>query len=132
MFREFQNLFLFFWYSSGTSTLVITLCSLRILVNHCFLGVGKVLFFQCSHARSISEGIFRQDYDVCLVSISLAMASLSEQSIVVGGGLAGMSAADTVLENGVSMLLLDNSSFLRWQFNEGNWRNQRSEHKNVA
>ena len=66
-----------------------------------------------TYARSISEGIFRQDYDACLVSISFEMASLSDQSIVVGGGLAGMSAADTVLENGVSVLLLDNSFFLR-------------------
>ena len=82
--------------------------------------------------RSISEGVFRQDVDACFVSVSLAMASLSDQSIVVGGGLAGMSAADTVLENGVSVVLLDNSFFLRWHFNEGNKWNKRSEHKHTA
>ena len=42
---EFQFFFFFVWYSSGTSTLVIILCSLRTIVNHCLLGVGKVLFF---------------------------------------------------------------------------------------
>ena len=55
-----------------------------------------------TYARLISEGIFRQDYDACLVSISLAMMSLSDQSVVVGGGFDGMSAANKVL------LLLDN------------------------
>jgi len=34
-----------------------------------------------------------------------------EQAIVVGGGLAGMSAANTVLENGGKVILLDKSSF---------------------
>jgi flavocytochrome c len=34
-----------------------------------------------------------------------------EQAIVVGGGLAGMSAANTVLENGGKVVLLDKSSF---------------------
>merc|ERR1719434_678628 len=34
-------------------------------------------------------------------------ASKSDQAIVVGGGLAGMSAANTVLENGGSVVLLD-------------------------
>ena len=43
--------------------------------------------------------------------VSVAMASLSDQSIVVGGGLAGMSAANTVPENGGSVLLLDKSFF---------------------
>eukprot|EP00421_Protoceratium_reticulatum_P018281 CAMPEP_0168389826 /NCGR_PEP_ID=MMETSP0228-20121227/17160_1 /TAXON_ID=133427 /ORGANISM="Protoceratium reticulatum, Strain CCCM 535 (=CCMP 1889)" /LENGTH=97 /DNA_ID=CAMNT_0008403103 /DNA_START=77 /DNA_END=367 /DNA_ORIENTATION=- len=33
------------------------------------------------------------------------------QAIVVGGGLAGMSAANTVLENGGKVVLLDKSSF---------------------
>ena len=37
--------------------------------------------------------------------------SKSDQATVVGGGLAGMSAADTVVENGGSEVLLDKSSF---------------------
>ena len=35
-----------------------------------------------------------------MASVSVEMASSSDQSIVVGGGQAGMSAANTVLENG--------------------------------
>jgi len=35
----------------------------------------------------------------------------SDQAIVVGGGLAGMSAANTVLENGGRVVLIDKSSF---------------------
>lgn len=35
----------------------------------------------------------------------------TKQAIVVGGGLAGMSAANTVLENGGNVVLLDKSSF---------------------
>jgi len=35
----------------------------------------------------------------------------TDQAIVVGGGLAGMSAANTVLENGGKVILLDKSSF---------------------
>jgi len=35
----------------------------------------------------------------------------SDQAIVVGGGLAGMSAANTILENGGRVVLLDKSSF---------------------
>merc|ERR1719315_238880 len=35
----------------------------------------------------------------------------ANQAIVVGGGLAGMSAANTVLENGGRVVLLDKSSF---------------------
>eukprot|EP00421_Protoceratium_reticulatum_P015037 CAMPEP_0168394058 /NCGR_PEP_ID=MMETSP0228-20121227/19335_1 /TAXON_ID=133427 /ORGANISM="Protoceratium reticulatum, Strain CCCM 535 (=CCMP 1889)" /LENGTH=68 /DNA_ID=CAMNT_0008407453 /DNA_START=62 /DNA_END=265 /DNA_ORIENTATION=- len=35
----------------------------------------------------------------------------SDLAIVVGGGLAGMSAANTVLENGGKVVLLDKSSF---------------------
>jgi len=35
----------------------------------------------------------------------------ADQAIVVGGGLAGMSAANTVLENGGRVVLLDKSSF---------------------
>eukprot|EP00421_Protoceratium_reticulatum_P017406 CAMPEP_0168382922 /NCGR_PEP_ID=MMETSP0228-20121227/13638_1 /TAXON_ID=133427 /ORGANISM="Protoceratium reticulatum, Strain CCCM 535 (=CCMP 1889)" /LENGTH=40 /DNA_ID= /DNA_START= /DNA_END= /DNA_ORIENTATION= len=34
----------------------------------------------------------------------------ADQAIVVGGGLAGMSAANTVLENGGKVVLLDKSS----------------------
>ena len=42
-----------------------------------------------------------------------AMAAVfpANQVIVVGGGLAGMSAANTVVENGGRTLLLDKSSF---------------------
>ena len=39
------------------------------------------------------------------------MASVSDQAIVVGGGLAGMSAANTILENGGRVVLLHKSSF---------------------
>ena len=42
--------------------------------------------------------LIAEDVDACLVSILAAMTSLSDQAIVVGGGLAGMSAANTVLE----------------------------------
>ena len=35
-----------------------------------------------------------------------------QKVIVVGGGLAGLSAAHTVLENGGAVLLLDKSAFL--------------------
>jgi succinate dehydrogenase/fumarate reductase flavoprotein subunit len=35
----------------------------------------------------------------------------TQQAIVVGGGLAGMSAANTVMENGGKVVLLDKSSF---------------------
>ncbi len=35
----------------------------------------------------------------------------SNQGIVVGGGLAGMSAANTLLENGARVVLVDKSSF---------------------
>ena len=37
------------------------------------------------------------------------MASVSGQAVVVGGGLAGMSAANTILENGGRVVLLDKS-----------------------
>ena len=47
-----------------------------------------------------------EDFDACLVSILAAMSSLPDKSIVVGGGLAGMSAANTVLEIGGSASLL--------------------------
>ena len=48
-----------------------------------------------------------QDFVACLASILATMASLPDQSIVVGGGLAGMSTANTVLEDGDSASLLD-------------------------
>ena len=51
--------------------------------------------------------LIAQDFDACLASILAAMASPSDQSIVVGGGLAGMSAANTVLGNGGGVFLLD-------------------------
>eukprot|EP00445_Apocalathium_hangoei_P048043 CAMPEP_0203998278 /NCGR_PEP_ID=MMETSP0360-20130528/13960_1 /ASSEMBLY_ACC=CAM_ASM_000342 /TAXON_ID=268821 /ORGANISM="Scrippsiella Hangoei, Strain SHTV-5" /LENGTH=58 /DNA_ID=CAMNT_0050939331 /DNA_START=56 /DNA_END=229 /DNA_ORIENTATION=+ len=35
----------------------------------------------------------------------------SNQGIVLGGGLAGVSAANTLLENGARVVLLDKSSF---------------------
>mmetsp|Transcript_17003 Transcript_17003/g.25434 ORF Transcript_17003/g.25434 Transcript_17003/m.25434 type:complete len:510 (+) Transcript_17003:55-1584(+) len=41
----------------------------------------------------------------------MAMVFPANQAIVVGGGLAGMSAANTVLENGGKVVLLDKSSF---------------------
>ena len=42
--------------------------------------------------------LIAKDFDPCLASILAAMASPSDPSIVVGGGLARMSAANTVLE----------------------------------
>lgn len=36
---------------------------------------------------------------------------MADQVIIVGGGLAGMSAAHTVLEHGGRVLLLDKSAF---------------------
>merc|ERR1712056_13185 len=44
-------------------------------------------------------------------STSLKALAQGSQAIVVGGGLAGMSAANTVLENGGKVVLLDKSSF---------------------
>eukprot|EP00413_Alexandrium_margalefii_P020641 CAMPEP_0204534024 /NCGR_PEP_ID=MMETSP0661-20131031/12629_1 /ASSEMBLY_ACC=CAM_ASM_000606 /TAXON_ID=109239 /ORGANISM="Alexandrium margalefi, Strain AMGDE01CS-322" /LENGTH=507 /DNA_ID=CAMNT_0051540451 /DNA_START=68 /DNA_END=1591 /DNA_ORIENTATION=- len=41
----------------------------------------------------------------------MAMVFPANQAIVVGGGLAGMSAANTVLESGGKVVLLDKSSF---------------------
>merc|ERR1712050_506220 len=41
----------------------------------------------------------------------LSGADIGDQAIVVGGGLAGVSAANTILENGGKVLLLDKSSF---------------------
>jgi len=41
----------------------------------------------------------------------MALVFPADQAIVVGGGLAGMSAANTVLENGGKTVLLDKSSF---------------------
>eukprot|EP01084_Bolivina_argentea_P163989 285189_1 len=41
----------------------------------------------------------------------MAMVFPANQAIVVGGGLAGMSAANTVLECGGRVLLVDKSSF---------------------
>ena len=38
--------------------------------------------------------------------------SQQHKVIVIGGGLAGLSAAHTVLENGGSVVLLDKSAFL--------------------
>ena len=46
-----------------------------------------------------------------LAALADVEGSKSDQAIVVGGGLAGMSAANTVLENGGSVVLLDKSSF---------------------
>ena len=40
------------------------------------------------------------------------MAQNQQRVIVVGGGLAGLSAAHTVLERGGSVLLLDKNAFL--------------------
>merc|ERR1719157_237383 len=41
----------------------------------------------------------------------LSGADIGEQAIVVGGGLAGMSAANTLLENGARVVVIDKSSF---------------------
>merc|ERR1712061_888509 len=42
---------------------------------------------------------------------TMACVFPANQAIVVGGGLGGMSAANTVLENGGRVVLLDKSSF---------------------
>ena len=57
------------------------------------------------------------------------MASLSDQSTVIGGALTGMSAAKTVLENGGSVVLLDKSFFCGGKFDDGQKRNLWSPHK---
>merc|ERR1712151_692713 len=44
-------------------------------------------------------------------AVDLKQLSGGSQAIVVGGGLGGMSAANTVLENGGKVVLLDKSSF---------------------
>ena len=75
---------------------------------HEYISVRRSL---TSQQRLVCRRHFRQVLDACLVFVSVAMASLSDQSIVVGGGLAGMSAANTVPENGGSVLLLDKSFF---------------------
>merc|ERR1719441_27357 len=41
----------------------------------------------------------------------LSGADIGDTAIVVGGGLAGVSAANTVLENGAKVILVDKSSF---------------------
>merc|ERR550525_1796260 len=41
----------------------------------------------------------------------LSGADIGDTAIVVGGGLAGVSAANTILENGGKIVLLDKSSF---------------------
>ena len=40
------------------------------------------------------------------------MSQQQNKVIVIGGGLAGLSAAHTILENGGSVVLLDKSAFL--------------------
>ena len=52
---------------------------------------------------AISEDFLRQDFDARLVIMSVGMASLSDQSTVVGGVSA--------FENGGSVVLLDKSFF---------------------
>jgi len=47
----------------------------------------------------------------CALVGAMALIFPADQAIVVGGGLAGMSAANTVLENGGKVVLLDKSSF---------------------
>ena len=42
----------------------------------------------------------------------MATNFMTQQGIVVGGGLAGVSAANTLLENGAKVCLVDKSSFL--------------------
>merc|ERR1712038_1927163 len=52
--------------------------------------------------------------DGCIQETSLAElsgADIGDTAIVVGGGLAGVSAANTILENGGKTVLLDKSSF---------------------
>lgn len=45
------------------------------------------------------------------LSLFLTMPSLNNQIIVVGGGLSGLSAAHTVIEQGGNVLLLDKNPF---------------------
>ena len=69
----------------------------------------------CTHTRDSTQHATRYisshhvTFDTCLVLILVVMASVSGQPIVVGGGLAGMSAANTNLENGGRVVLLDKS-----------------------
>ena len=41
----------------------------------------------------------------------MALVHPASRGIVVGGGLSGMSAANTIIENGGAAVLLDKSSF---------------------
>tara|TARA_B110000459_G_scaffold200971_1_gene250574 strand:+ start:648 stop:1034 length:387 start_codon:yes stop_codon:yes gene_type:complete len=66
-------------------------------------------FFFCL----LSRFLFFTDGDAISLIITDSYYSMSQHKvIVIGGGLAGLSAAHTILENGGSVVLLDKSAFL--------------------
>jgi hypothetical protein len=59
------------------------------------------------HNRIFHQSNLRLDLGVEFLSINHINVMSSNRVIVVGGGLAGLSAAHTLLERGASVLLLD-------------------------
>ena len=64
-------------------------------------------------SRLSSMSYHRENSVLCISSICISSMQVfpAQRAIVVGGGLAGFSAAHTVLENGGKCLLLDKSPF---------------------
>jgi ribulose 1,5-bisphosphate synthetase/thiazole synthase len=58
-----------------------------------------------------SEGVFDINNSLTRTKFNMATNFQAERVIVVGGGLAGFSAANTVLEHGGKVVLLDKSAF---------------------
>lgn len=48
----------------------------------------------------------------CLFAPCFQSARMPSQVVVVGGGLSGLSAAHTALQNGLSVVLIDKNAFL--------------------
>ena len=68
------------------------------------------MILQWSSLHLINDSVafgkmFRQDADACLVDICVTISSFSDWKIVVGGGLAVTSTANTILENGERVVL---------------------------
>merc|ERR1712113_70666 len=62
-------------------------------------------------ATTSANAVNRTTTGYTLDTKTMACVFPANQAIVVGGGLGGMSAANTVLENGGRVVLLDKSSF---------------------
>merc|ERR1719203_486760 len=68
-----------------------------------------VVFGRVAGRHAVKYLIGSQCKDTSLAELS--GADIGDTAIVVGGGLAGVSAANTILENGGKTILLDKSSF---------------------